>query len=1000
MAPGPVGEFLRAIDAEIAAVLHSDLSGSEKVSLRDGRLVGRTGDEREYLFSCTRWNETFEVKDLLVRTTRPRRPWAQAEASRLPGGKVRVITEADLGERPEGAQLAEDETAGLRALAERLREVRDGQGRVNLTTANRMLGQGTPRVGRCTDPDRYVSRYQRLNERQRQAVAQALGSDVTFVWGPPGTGKTDVVSCIVEGCYRQGLRTLFLAPTHVAVDQALERMCDLLSGEPGFDSGLVQRVGDIAVPSLADRYGEQISPKRIADRLALSLEQKITQVAGRLQEMRADIAVHEKAARMSAQLDALRGRLRAVDEAIADAERWMHVTSGRARDVERRITEIGVPSGLFARRKQAKLDALYLELAEHRQAYDNARRRHDDAQTDRRRHAADLSRLESELTPLLARARGLASLDRLRREAERLDEQLDDLEKERRRIEETVRDRCRVMGTTVSKAVQSRSLMSAVDVVIIDEAGMVGLPSVWFAAGIAARRVVVAGDFRQLPAVTRASTDHRATEADRRHSQLWMDRDAFHAAGLVDARGGAVQSDRRMVALDEQYRMRPAICALVNEVAYPDAPLRTGRPDTSSLPASPLIESPLVLVDTSSRVLKGTGNQAHLSNPVHEAVIHELIRGLQYDTVLPPRGWTELPDGRRPTDLLAVIAPYKNQKKILNASLKHRFGEAYDGLVDTVHRFQGSQRPLVVIDTVAGAGRQLGYFYQEVGLSSRTCRLLNVALSRAQDHLVVVANVEFLRGELRAGSEAARMLDYLERHAQRLPVEDLVPIRSAAELGRLDEEELARPAFFPADEVARAVEWDIARARSSIDIFCAFLSPNPVRFWLRRLSPRIAAGVRVTVHTRPHPADSPQAALVGRLREAGCQVLARERMHEKVLIIDDSVLWHGSLNLLAHTGSTDLMMRITDPTACERVRTIVDRARMDRPARTLPAAASSHGIAPGDVVNGRLYLAVPYEEKDEAKRRVKARWDARLKLWHVDANVPREAVRHWLPGGG
>ncbi|MBX6769343.1 MAG: hypothetical protein IRY90_19695, partial [Actinomadura rubrobrunea] len=119
---------------------------------------------------------------------------------------------------------------------------------------------------------------------------------------------------------------------------------------------------------------------------------------------------------------------------------------------------------------------------------------------------------------------------------------------------------------------------------------------------------------------------------------------------------------------------------------------------------------------------------------------------------------------------------------MLNASLKHRFGEAYDGLVDTVHRFQGSQ-PLVVIDTVAGAGRQLGYFYQEVGLSSRTCRLLNVALSRAQDHLVVVANVEFLRRELRAGGEAARMLDYLERHAQRLPLAALVPQPAAAQLG-------------------------------------------------------------------------------------------------------------------------------------------------------------------------------------------------------------------------
>ena len=40
-----------------------------------------------------------------------------------------------------------------------------------------------------------------------------------------------LVGRIVEGCVRQGLRVLFLAPTHVAVDQAMERVCALLERE-------------------------------------------------------------------------------------------------------------------------------------------------------------------------------------------------------------------------------------------------------------------------------------------------------------------------------------------------------------------------------------------------------------------------------------------------------------------------------------------------------------------------------------------------------------------------------------------------------------------------------------------------------------------------------------------------------------------------------------------------------------------------------------------------
>ena len=86
------------------------------------------------------------------------------------------------------------------------------------------------------------------------------------------------------------------------------------------------------------------------------------------------------------------------------------------------------------------------------------------------------------------------------------------------------------------------------------------------------------------------------------HSRVWMDRDVFHAAGLVEASGRARQ-DARLVSLNTQYRMRPGICSVVNEVAYPDAPLLTGRDDISGLSGSPLIESSLVLVDTSSRRL-------------------------------------------------------------------------------------------------------------------------------------------------------------------------------------------------------------------------------------------------------------------------------------------------------------------------------------------------------------------------------------------------------------
>ncbi|QQQ80387.1 AAA family ATPase [Saccharothrix sp. 6-C] len=990
-----LAELLRAVRAEIDATLGSE-TGFDKVVLTDGRAVGGDGEQHEYSFAARGWKDSFSDRPLLVRRARPRADWEPAELVVAERGRLRLRTSAVLGEK---AELREDDTSGLVTLAEQLDQATSGSGGLNLTAAGWLVGRDLPTAGQCPNPERYVRDWRtlQLNGRQRAAVVRALGSDLTFIWGPPGTGKTEVVGHVVEGNYRQGHRVLFLAPTKVAVDQAVERLCELLSGESGFADGLVQRAGDIAVDSLKEKYGDQIEPQKIVARLSAALTAEIDALRDQLDVVDGRLALHREyaeLARSSARLRAAAGQA-ARNAAAAAAQ-----TDQAGREVARlhaELTGIGVPSGLFAARQARRRDELLVQLQAVNQGIANLAAQHQFATAEQQRCTAQAEAAERKVNALLPKLAGIAPADQLATTAKNLRERLEARQEELRTVVEVVRGNCRVLGTTVAKAVQTRSLIDKFDTVVIDEAGMVNLPSAWYAAALAKKRVVVAGDFRQLPAVTRASSDRNSSPETRSHSELWMDRDAFHAVGLVDGRG-RVRPHDCLVGLNTQYRMHTAICAVVNTIAYPDAPLITGRPDTSRLPPSPLLEAPLVLVDTASRRSAARGGAGgHRSNPVHEAVIHELVRGLQHDGVLPARKEDGGPPDARPAARMAVIAPYRDQVRALQGSLAYRFGADYDGVVDTVHRFQGSQRPLVVIDTVAGAGDKVGFFYEGTGLSSATCRLLNVAVSRAQDHLVVVADVDFLNRNLKPHGEAARMVDYLQRHAHRLDVGDLVPFRAAADLAGLGPHELTRPAFFPADEVPRAVAWDIAHARRSIEIYCAFLDPTPVERWLSKLRPRIDSGLRVTVHTRP-ARRSDDEKQISALEAAGCTVVRRERMHEKVVIVDDEVLWHGSLNLFARTGPTDLMMRITDPGACERVRHIVGRAHPDAPLRPGGSARSEVRATsePGATGAGRLYLNVPFEEKEAAKKTAKARWDAGAKRWYVPHDTPRHLVERWL----
>ncbi len=75
-------------------------------------------------------------------------------------------------------------------------------------------------------------------ENQRKAVFTGLSCpDISLIRGPPGTGKTTVICEIIQQlAVEQGLRVLMVAPTHIAVDNVLERI-GLIEG-PNFLPGV------------------------------------------------------------------------------------------------------------------------------------------------------------------------------------------------------------------------------------------------------------------------------------------------------------------------------------------------------------------------------------------------------------------------------------------------------------------------------------------------------------------------------------------------------------------------------------------------------------------------------------------------------------------------------------------------------------------------------------------------------------------------------------------
>ena len=196
---------------------------------------------------------------------------------------------------------------------------------------------------------------------------------------------------------------------------------------------------------------------------------------------------------------------------------------------------------------------------------------------------------------------------------------------------------------------------------------------------------------------------------------------------------------------------------------------------------------------------------------------------------------------------------------------------------------------------------------------------MNVAISRAKHRLIVLTNLTYLDRKLPSASLLRSVLFDMQEAGQVIRGSDALALRPIDRdlkglLGQMPFEEMVETfGIFDEATFERALEHDIREAKRSVVIFSGYVTPVRVGKLGDLFRVKIAEGVKVRCVTRPPQTNGSIPREQGRealdmLEGIGVTVDCRAKIHQKVCLIDNRIVWLGSLNALSHAGRSDETM--------------------------------------------------------------------------------------------
>ncbi len=928
---------------------------------------------------------------------------------------ITVATESPLP--PEGlrrVELVDDATE----LLERLREALKNNGEGPAQLGSKVLGLIGFSEGKRS-PSVSFGKF-RPDDAQKRSIEMALGSQVLYLIGPPGTGKTSTLAAMSFASLREGHTVLIAAHTNIAVDNAIMKLAEMCldTGASELQDDLIVRYGtpqdrrlidddkyrDVYLPKIIKRRGSELYQQ--AETLRVSLKQVMEQLV-RLKEVQQQGSGQREAERenLSRQCEALKREMAPLQaretQRCSSLTMQLNDVAGQWRQADQRMKSVQQEAAkmvsqqvqLQTERQQhlAQVEQLSSELAAAQQMnalkrllkgiqpgriqqklfeikqqvwrdeqrlndlqtrMDAAHRAYEMARQEIQRlsstysalkaeldtpsnDARQIAHLQASLAPLTEQIKALeASLERERAENERqcrsldsrraqLEEEITAIDRQLANLEKSIVVNARVVATTLSKIYMSQSLSERrFDSVILDEVSMAPLPAVYIAASRAKQSVVTIGDPKQLAPIINARESALARK--------WLGTDVFALREITLEKAQASGAGNSTV-LTSQSRMHPTISVIARKHVYrgiiDDRDDETSEKWQEYASVNPIPGKRLLLCDTSDAMPFVTRPEGGSRINIYHALC-TISLARQILETLP-----QSKSGQEGMHRVGLVTPYRKQAELLQQLIQDN--DLKDKVrAGTVHKFQGLEFDAVIFDTVESPPFSPVRDFTAGKMHSEAMRLINVAVTRPRQKLIIVANRDYIQRVfqeddiMRLAVGEAGQISIPSRQVLSIPAVStndaqalnarrsvaIPPQRTLPDASKYDPELLDDRTFFD-----RFLE-DVRQARKQIIIYSPFLDMQRTRQIAPELGKKRGEGVKVVVVASLSRETNPTTGEVALLlKEMDVELRTSSGMHQKLVFIDEEIVYTGSLNVLSHGATTEFMERVKSPRFVKKV---------------------------------------------------------------------------------